>query len=126
VPYFHDVCFKGFTHSNSNHFSYLSIVIAPKFEEFSDKYPDAVFLKVSSILPSITFVSKRTPCANAGRFILNSLQVIGDATTTASELMKREGVKSVPSFHYFKGGEKVDVVNGANPDAIEASITKHA
>jgi thioredoxin 1 len=72
-------------------------VIAPKFEEFSDKYPDAVFLKV-----------------------------IGDATTTASELMKREGVKSVPSFHYFKGGEKVDVVNGANADAIEAGITKHA
>lgn len=71
-------------------------VIAPKFEELSDKYPDAVFLKV-----------------------------IGDATPTASQLMKREGVRSVPSFHYFKDGEKVDVVNGANADAIEAAITKH-
>lgn len=72
-------------------------VIAPKFDELSDKYPDAVFLKV-----------------------------IGDATPTASQLMKREGVRSVPSFHYFKNGEKVDVVNGANADAIEAAITKHA
>lgn len=71
-------------------------VIAPKFEEFSDKYPDAVFLKV-----------------------------IGDANKTASLLMKREGVRTVPSFHFFKDGEKIDVVSGANAEAIEAAITKH-
>lgn len=71
-------------------------VIAPKFEDFSDKYPDAVFLKV-----------------------------IGDASADASKLMKREGVRSVPSFHYFVGGAKVDVVNGANAEAIEAAISKN-
>ena len=71
-------------------------VIAPKFEEFSDKYANAVFLKV-----------------------------IGDASPEASKLMKREGVRSVPSFHYFVKGEKVEVVNGANAEAIEAAITKH-
>ena len=71
-------------------------VIAPKFEEFSEKYPNAVFLKV-----------------------------IGDASPEASKLMKREGVRSVPSFHYFLNGEKVDVVNGANAEAIEAGISKH-
>lgn len=54
-----------------------------------------------------------------------SAQVIGDATPDASKLMKREGVRSVPSFHYFKDGEKVDVVNGANAEAIEAAISKH-
>ena len=53
-------------------------------------------------------------------------QVIGDASPDASKLMKREGVRSVPSFHYFKNGEKVDVVNGANAEAIEATIKKHA
>lgn len=71
-------------------------VIAPKFDELSDKYPQAVFIKV-----------------------------IGDASPEASVLMKREGVRSVPSFHYFKNGEKVDVVNGANAAAVEAGITKH-
>jgi len=71
-------------------------VIAPKFDELSEKYPDAVFLKV-----------------------------IGDASPEASKLMKREGVRSVPSFHYFVGGEKVEVVNGANAEAIESAITKH-
>jgi thiol:disulfide interchange protein len=55
-----------------------------------------------------------------------TLQVIGDASPDASKLMKREGVRSVPSFHYFVGGEKVEVVNGANAEAIEAAITKHA
>jgi thiol-disulfide isomerase/thioredoxin len=75
----------------------LSIaVIAPKFEEFSDQYTDAVFLKV-----------------------------IGDASPDASKLMKREGVRTVPSFHYFVNGQKVDVINGANAEAIEAAITKH-
>mmetsp|Transcript_25158 Transcript_25158/g.40898 ORF Transcript_25158/g.40898 Transcript_25158/m.40898 type:complete len:149 (-) Transcript_25158:191-637(-) len=72
-------------------------VIAPKFDEFSETYPDSIFVKV-----------------------------IGDATPDASQLMKREGVRSVPSFHYFKNGEKVDVVNGANSEAIEAAIKKHA
>lgn len=71
-------------------------VIAPKFDELSDKYPDAVFLKV-----------------------------IGDASPDASKLMKREGVRSVPSFHYFKDGKKIDVVNGANAEAIEAAINKN-
>jgi len=56
---------------------------------------------------------------------LRLLQVIGDASPDASKLMKREGVRSVPSFHYFLNGEKVDVVNGANAEAIEAAITKH-
>ena len=72
-------------------------MIAPKFEEFSEKYTDAVFLKV-----------------------------MGDASPEASKLMKREGVRSVPSFHYFINGEKVDVINGANAEAIEAAITKIA
>jgi thioredoxin 1 len=71
-------------------------VIAPKFDEFSEKYTSAVFIKV-----------------------------IGDASPEASKLMKREGVRSVPSFHYFVNGEKVEVVNGANAEAIEAAITKH-
>jgi len=71
-------------------------VIAPKFDELSDQYADAVFLKV-----------------------------IGDASPDASQLMKREGVRSVPSFHYFVGGEKVEVVNGANAEAIEAAIKKN-
>jgi thioredoxin 1 len=71
-------------------------VIAPKFDELSNVYKNAIFLKV-----------------------------IGDTSPEASKLMKREGVRSVPSFHYFKNGEKVDVVNGANADAIEAAINKH-
>ena len=62
---------------------------------------------------------------NVSLFPPASAQVIGDATPEASKLMKREGVRSVPSFHYFVGGEKVDVVNGANAEAIESTITKY-
>ena len=66
------------------------------------------------------------PILSHKRAQLYQQQVIGDATPDASKLMKREGVRSVPSFHYFKNGEKVDVVNGANAEAIEAAIKKHA
>ena len=38
------------------------------------------------------------------------VQVIGDSTNDASQLMKREGVRSVPSFHFWKDGKKVRLV----------------
>mmetsp|Transcript_31334 Transcript_31334/g.72124 ORF Transcript_31334/g.72124 Transcript_31334/m.72124 type:complete len:162 (+) Transcript_31334:104-589(+) len=71
-------------------------VIAPKFDEFSEKYPDAVFLKV-----------------------------MGDTSPDAMALLKREAVRSVPVFHFYVGGDKVDVVSGANAEKIEATIKKH-
>ena len=40
--------------------------------------------------------------------------------------MKREAVRSVPAFHFFKGGKKIDVVNGANAEALESAIKKHS
>ena len=52
-------------------------------------------------------------------------QVIGDSSPDASKLMKREGVRSVPAFHFWKGGEKVDMVNGANMDALTGAISKY-
>jgi thioredoxin 1 len=65
-------------------------------------------------------------CSPSNSTCTPTTQVIGDASPDASKLMKREGVRSVPSFHYFKNGEKVEVVNGANAEAIEAAIKKHA
>jgi thioredoxin 1 len=53
------------------------------------------------------------------------LKVIGDSSSSASSLMKRESVRTVPAFHFFKDGVKVDVVNGANADALEQAIKKH-
>jgi len=103
-------------------------VIAPKFDEFSEKYPDAVFLKVCLIRYIQDFPLYFDTCvSHLPTFFISFCfsQVIGDASPDNSKLMKREGVRSVPSFHLFKSGEKVDVVNGANAEAIEAAITKH-
>ena len=36
--------------------------------------------------------------------------------------MKREGIRSVPAFHFFKNGERLDTVNGAKIDEVETKI----
>ena len=69
-------------------------VMLPKFTELSNKYDgNVIFLKC-----------------------------IGDTSTEASQLMKREGVRSVPSFHFWKKGGKIEVVNGARIEEVEAAI----
>jgi thiol-disulfide isomerase/thioredoxin len=120
----------GFLFACDSHFISFSFslkVIAPKFDEFSEKYPDAVFLKVRlSLCTSADSLNSQSRGAESwANLYFVCFQVIGDASPDASKLMKREGVRSVPSFHYFMKGEKVDVVNGANAEAIEAAITKH-
>jgi thioredoxin 1 len=71
-------------------------LVLPKYLELSDKYPQVTFLKC-----------------------------IGDASTEASALMKREGVRSVPTFHLWKGGNRVDVVNGARIEDVEAAVVNN-
>mmetsp|Transcript_75040 Transcript_75040/g.150854 ORF Transcript_75040/g.150854 Transcript_75040/m.150854 type:complete len:144 (+) Transcript_75040:95-526(+) len=70
------------------------------------------------MLPKFVALSEATPEATF-------LKVIGDSSPDASKLMKREGVRSVPSFHYWKNGAKVDQVNGANLDAVSVALKKN-
>jgi thioredoxin 1 len=64
-------------------------LVLPKYMELSDKFANVIFLKC-----------------------------IGDASTEASALMKREGVRSVPTFHMWKAGARVEVVNGARIEEV--------
>eukprot|EP01031_Cornospumella_fuschlensis_P031554 gene31554-38138_t len=65
----------------------------PKFVELSDQYTNVLFLKC-----------------------------IGDASADSSALMKREGIRAVPSFHFWKNSEKREVINGAKIGDVEAAI----
>lgn len=53
------------------------------------------------------------------------VKVMGDSTSEAGALMKKEGVRSVPAFHFWKSGERVLQVNGAKAEAIEQGIVEH-
>ena len=68
-------------------------MIAPKYQKWSEEYKDVVFLKC-----------------------------MGDKTSETNELMKKEGVRSVPAFHFWKEGKKVLTINGAKKDDIEQGI----
>ena len=53
-------------------------IVAPKYAALSDKYPEVLFYKC-----------------------------VGDLTPDGAALMKAQGVRSVPAFHFWKGGSKV-------------------
>ena len=72
-------------------------VMEPKMNQISEEYTDAEFYKV-----------------------------VGDASADASKLMKREGVRTVPSFHFWKGNSRVEVINGANIDGIVLGVANTA
>lgn len=71
-------------------------VIAPLYEAMSEKHTDVVFVKV-----------------------------MGDASPETGELMKREGIRAVPAFHFWKTGKRVLDFTGAKAAAIEEAIAEH-
>lgn len=70
-------------------------MIAPFFQELSEKYEDVVFVKV-----------------------------MGDATPEASELMRREGIRAVPAFHFWKEKKRVRDITGARKEEVESCVTE--
>uniref|UniRef100_A0A8C6U661 Thioredoxin n=1 Tax=Neogobius melanostomus TaxID=47308 RepID=A0A8C6U661_9GOBI len=43
----------------------------------------------------------------------------------AKELSAKHGIRSVPTFLFFKGGAKVDTMSGADLNGLKARILKH-
>eukprot|EP01004_Peranema_trichophorum_P000633 NODE_10701_length_497_cov_43.224599_g10050_i0.p1 GENE.NODE_10701_length_497_cov_43.224599_g10050_i0~~NODE_10701_length_497_cov_43.224599_g10050_i0.p1 ORF type:complete len:105 (-),score=18.99 NODE_10701_length_497_cov_43.224599_g10050_i0:124-438(-) len=41
------------------------------------------------------------------------------------DLAAKEGIQSMPSFHFYKGGNKVDNTTGANKENLAAMVAKH-
>lgn len=68
-------------------------IFAPIFEELSEKYNDVVFVKV-----------------------------MGDSSPDASELMRREGIRAVPAFHFWKNKKRVRDITGARKEDVEVAI----
>jgi len=68
-------------------------IIAPKFDEFSEKYSNVKFLKV-----------------------------MGDSSPAADKLMRSQGVRALPSFHFWKNKKQVDSISGAKTQALQEAI----
>lgn len=44
----------------------------------------------------------------------------------AQDIARKFGISAMPTFVFLRDGVKVDQVRGANPQALEAAIKKHA
>jgi len=71
-------------------------IIAPKFDELSEQYKNVAFLKV-----------------------------MGDSSPEADKLMRSQGVRALPSFHFWKNKKQVDSVSGAKTQALQDAIEAH-
>jgi len=68
-------------------------VIAPKYEEFSNIYENVAFLKV-----------------------------MADSSKEAEQLVRSQGVRALPTFHFLKNNEIVEKLKGARMDAVRSTI----
>eukprot|EP00871_Galdieria_phlegrea_P003678 jgi/Galph1/4310/GphlegSOOS_G3021.1 len=71
-------------------------VVAPKYEEMSEKYHQVVFLKV-----------------------------IGDKNGETNKIMKSFGIRAVPTFKLMKSKQSIFEVSGARIDALEDAIKSY-
>jgi len=68
-------------------------IIAPTFDAFSEKYTNVAFLKV-----------------------------MGDSSPAADKLMRSQGVRALPSFHFWKDGKQIESISGAKTQALQEAI----
>jgi len=54
------------------------------------------------------------------------IKIVGDKDPDGMQLMKRYGVRSVPQYHVYKGGNKVAAISGAKYDELLATLQEHA
>eukprot|EP00439_Symbiodinium_sp_Y106_P017995 s6918_g2.t1 len=53
------------------------------------------------------------------------LKVMGDKAAEGMQIMKREGVRTVPLYQIYKDGQKVGSVSGADAEALTSKIEQH-
>merc|ERR1719149_526394 len=53
------------------------------------------------------------------------LKVMGDSSPEADKLMRSQGVRALPSFHFWKGSKQVDSISGAKAQTLQDAIETH-
>jgi len=61
----------------------------------------------------------------AERRAIRGTQVMGDSSPEADKLMRSQGVRALPSFHFWKNKKQVDSVSGAKTQALQDAIEAH-
>merc|ERR1740133_192989 len=74
----------------------LEISSQEEFDKFSEQYKNVAFLKV-----------------------------MGDSSPEADKLMRSQGVRALPSFHFWKGSKQVDSISGAKAQTLQDAIETH-
>ncbi|CAM9850032.1 unnamed protein product [Scytosiphon promiscuus] len=72
------------------------------------------------------------PCRRIGPFLAELSEETPDVAFGKIDIDDNEeaaqmaGIKSIPTFKFFKGGEEVDTMSGADADLLEQTVAKLA
>lgn len=71
-------------------------IIAPLFADLSELHKDVIFCKV-----------------------------MGDSSDEAMKLLKSQGVRALPAFHFWKNNEQVEMIGGAKLEPLKEAIASY-
>lgn len=112
---------------NKKLFTVIEITSAIEFDNLITKQTDMNNVKVVDFKKS-----KCTPCIKVQPHYLelsnkydNKVEfysVDADECTEGRAIMKVQGIRSVPTFHIYKGGERTESIQGTHIDEVEEAI----
>ena len=95
------------------------VLARPSLPSSASKTQHILPLQVTSLTSKPLRLSDETALSQAIEFVKFDVDELPDLTADL-------GVRAMPTFFVFKNGDKVDELVGANPQALQAMLAKHA
>jgi len=105
-----------------------NILTPAEFEEATkgaasaEGLPSVIDFQKSKCKPCIRVAPEYEALAEKYKGTARFFKVDADSSAEALALMKANGIRSVPTFQVWKGGELVDSIQGAHLDELEESL----
>lgn len=113
--------------TSSNLRAIINILTPGEFEaatKATSKVPSVIDFQKSKCKPCIRIAPEFEALAEKYQGTANFYKVDADSSSEALALMKANGIRSVPTFQIWKGGEMIESIQGAHLDEVEEALVR--
>jgi len=93
-------------------------------KDVNNKMPSVIDFQKSKCKPCIRIAPEFEALSEKYQGTANFYKVDADSSSEALALMKANGIRSVPTFQIWKGGEMLDSIQGAHLDEVEEALVR--